>query len=239
MVKTLADCIQNRVWAGQNDAMKTSAKNERGQGAAFTLLEIIAVVAVIAILAAVLTPRVITVMARGKVNGSAHSLARLKKATTDYIVKNGSLPTRDGTGSTNAAVTTGRFDADLVAGGFTDKLFGCAVGKQSFDETALTGRIHVRCVGANAAATVAPPTANAGGDNFDLDRDPATADFTSGQKIVAAFIPGVTIGDAIELNKILDGDTNSDAGADTTGRCIYSPATGDNTTTVYIYVAHH
>jgi len=39
MVKTLADCIQNRVWAGQNDAMKTSAKNERGQGAAFTLLE--------------------------------------------------------------------------------------------------------------------------------------------------------------------------------------------------------
>src|SRR5689334_14798904 len=101
-----------------NDAMKTNRNIQRGQGAGFTLIEIIGVVAVIAILAAVLTPRVISVIARGKVNGSAQSLASLKTATTDYMVKNGSLPSRDGTGSTNGAVATGRFDADLVAGGF-------------------------------------------------------------------------------------------------------------------------
>src|SRR5499426_771830 len=94
----------------------------------FTLIEIIGVVAVIAILAAVLTPRVISVIARGKVNGTAQSLASLKTATTDYVVKNGSLPSRDGTGSTNGAVATGRFDADLVAGGFTEKLFACSIG---------------------------------------------------------------------------------------------------------------
>jgi prepilin-type N-terminal cleavage/methylation domain-containing protein len=205
----------------------------------FTLIEIIGVVAVIAILAAVLTPRVISVIARGKVNGTAQSLASLKTATTDYLVKNGSLPGRDGTGSTNAAVSAGRFDADLVAGGFTEKLFACAIGTQTFDETALSGRIHVRSLTATAGGAVTVPTATVGGSNFNLDRDVATADFTAGQRVVAAFIPGVALGDAIELNKILDGDTNAGATADIVGRCIYSAPAGDNTVTVYIYVAHY
>jgi len=217
--------------------MKTNINTRRGAG--FTLIEIIGVVAVIAILAAVLTPRVISVIARGKVNGTAQSLASLKTATTDYVVKNGSLPGRDGTGSTNGAVATGRFDADLVAGGFTEKLFACAIGAQTFDETALTGRIHVRSQSATAAASVTDPTATVGGANFNLDRDTATADFTSGQRVVSAFIPGVALGDAIELNKILDGDTNTGTTADTTGRCMYSAAGGDNTVTVYVYIAHY
>jgi type II secretory pathway pseudopilin PulG len=230
---------ESELGLGNEHAMKTTSKNKRVQAVGFTLIEIIGVVAVIAILAAVLTPRVISVIARGKVNGTAQSLASLKTATTDYIVKNGSLPSRDGTGSTNAAVAIGRFDADLVAGGFTEKLFSAAIGSQTFDESALSGRVHVRCLSATAAASVAAPTATAGGDNFNLDRDVATADFTAGQKIVAAFIPGVALGDAIELNKILDGDTNTGTTADTTGRCIYSAAAPDNTTTVYIYVAHY
>src|SRR5689334_18259567 len=217
--------------------MKTTTQARRGAG--FTLIEIIGVVAVIAILAAVLTPRVISVIARGKVNGTAQSLASLKTATTDYMVKHGSLPSRDGTGSTNGAVATGRFDADLVAGGFTEKLFACAIGAQTFDETALTGRIHVRCLTATAAASVTDPTATVGGSNFNLDRDTATADFTSGQKVVSAFIPGVALADAIELNKILDGDTNTGTAADTTARCMYSAAAVDNTVTVYVYVAHY
>src|ERR671934_1202980 len=129
------------------------------QKAGFTLIEIIGVVAIIAILAAVLTPRVIKVIARGKVNSTAQSLGSLKTATTDYIVKNGSLPLRDGTGATNAAVATGRFDADLIAGGFLEKLFSCAIGNQTFDESVLTGRIHVRTQTALSAGAVATPTA--------------------------------------------------------------------------------
>lgn len=205
----------------------------------FTLIEIIGVVAVIAILAAVLTPRVISVIARGKVNGTAQSLAGLKTATTDYIVKNGSLPSRDGTGSTNSAVATGRFDADLVAGGFTEKLFSCAIGNQTFDSSALTGRIHVRALTAGSTGAITTPTASVGGDNFDLDRDPSTADFVGNHKVVTAVIPGVAIADAIELNKILDGDTNTGTGADITGRCIYSAAASDGTVTVYVYIAHY
>lgn len=205
----------------------------------FTLIEIIGVVAVIAILAAVLTPRVVSVIARGKVSATALSLGSLKSATADYIAKNGTLPTRDGTGSTNAAVSTGRFDADLVTGGFTEKLFTVSLGTQTFDSSALTGRIHVRSQNATSSGTITTPTATAGGVNFDLDRSSSTADFTTGQMVVSAFIPGVVIADAIALNKILDGDDNVGTGADSTGRCIYSAAAVDNTVTLYIYIAHY
>ncbi len=217
-----------------NPAAKPTQRN-RG----FTLIEIIGVVAVIAILAAVLTPRVVSVIDRGKVSAAAQSLGSLKSATADYIAKNGTLPTRDGTGSTNAAVATGRFDADLVTGGFTEKLFAVAIGTQTFDSTALTSRIHVRSQTATSAGTVTAPTASVGGVNFDLDRTASSADFTSGQMVVSAFIPGVPISDAIALNKILDGDDNTGTGADTTGRCIYSAAASDNTVTVYVYIAHY
>ena len=220
--------------------MKTGIISRQFKGAkAFALIEIIGVLAVIAILAAVLTPRVISVIARGKIDSTAQSLATLKTATTDYIVKNGSLPLRDGTGATNSAVATGRFDADLLAGGFLEKLFSCAVGTQLFDQSALTGRIHVRTQTAASAAVVPAPTATVGGTNFDLDRDATTADFTASQTIVCAFIPGVAIGDAIELNRILDGDTNSGTGADIVGRCIYSAAAANNTVTVYVYIGHY
>jgi type II secretory pathway pseudopilin PulG len=206
---------------------------------AFTLIEIIGVVAVIAILAAVLTPRVVSVIARGKVNATAQSLGSLKSATADYIGKNGSVPLRAGTAATNAAVAAGRFDADLIAGGFTEKLFGCSIGTQTFDSSALSGRIHVRTLASVNAAAVAAPTATVGGDNFNLDRDTGTPDFTGGQVVVAAFIPGVAIVDAIALNRILDGDDNTGTSADTTGRCMYSVAAPDNTVTVYVYIAHY
>jgi type II secretory pathway pseudopilin PulG len=219
--------------------MQTQTRHQRSRHrAAFTLIEIIGVVAVIAILAAVLTPRVVSVIARGKVNATAQSLGSLKSATADYIAKNSSVPVRDGTGATNSAVATGRFDADLVAGGFTEKLFACSIGTQTFDASALTGRIHVRSLTATSAASVTAPTATVGGSNYNLDRDTATADFTTGQTVVSAFIPGTAIADAIALNKILDGDDNTGTSADTTGRCMYSDGAG-GTVTVYVYVAHY
>ncbi len=217
---------------------KTTTRNSTAK-AGFTLIEIIGVVAVIAILAAVLTPRVISVIARGKVSATAQSLGGLKSATADYIAKNGAIPARDGTGSTNGAVATGRFDADLVTGGFTEKLFSASIGTQTFDNSALTGRIHIRSVTGTSSGTVTTPTVTVGGVNFDLDRSTASADFTTGQMVVSAFLPGTSLTDAIALNKIIDGDDNAGTGADVTGRCIYSAAAVDNTVTVYIYVAHY
>src|SRR5262245_55836311 len=220
--------------------MRTNESNHDYRGAsAFTLIEIIGVVAVIAILAAVLTPRVVSVIARGKVNATAQSLGSLKTATADYIAKNGSVPPRAGTGSTNAAVSMGRFDSDLVAGGFLERLFACSIGSQTNDLSALTGRTHVRALTSASAAALTTPTATVGGDNFDLDRNDTTADFTTGQMVVAAFIPHASLTDAIALNKILDGDDNTGTGADITGRCIYSAVASDNTVTIYVYIAHY
>jgi len=212
--------------------------NGNRKNPAFTLIEIIGVVAVIAILAAVLTPRVVSVIARGKVNATAQSLGSLKSATADYIGKNGTVPLRAGTGATNAAIAAGRFDADLIAGGFTEKLFSCSVGNQLFDSSALTGRTHVRTKTAVSAAAVGVIDTTTAGDNFNLDRDATTADFTAGQTVVTAFIPGVALADAIALNKILDGDDNVGTASDITGRCMYSDGTG-GTVTVYVYVAHY
>lgn len=205
----------------------------------FTLIEIIGVLAVIAVLAALVTPKVFEVIARGKINSTALAYNTVRTATTDYFAQNGVFPVRDGTGSTNAAVATGRFDADLVAGGFLDKLFSCAIGWQTNSGTAaLTGRTHVRSLTGLSSALVAAPTATSGGDNFDLDRNSATADFTTAQNIVSLFVPGVALTDAIALNRIIDGDQNTGAGADTIGRCIYSAASG-GVVTVYVYVAHY
>jgi general secretion pathway protein G len=205
---------------------------------AFTLIEIIGVLAVIAVLAALLTPKVFDVIARGKINSTALAYNTLKTAATDYFAKNGSFPIRDGTGATNAAVVTGRFDADLVSGGFMERLFSCAVGWQTNSATALTGRTHVRSLTAVSSGTITAPTATVGGDNYDLDRDASTADFTTSQHVVSLFIPGVALSDAIALNKIMDGDDNTGSGADSVGKCMYSAASG-GLVTVYIYVAHY
>jgi prepilin-type N-terminal cleavage/methylation domain-containing protein len=204
----------------------------------FTLIEIIGVLAVIAVLAALLTPKVFEVIARGKINSTALGYNTVRTAVTDYFAQNGAFPVRDGTGSTNAAVATGRFDADLVAGGFLDKMFSCAIGWQTNSGgVALTGRTHVRSLTGVSAAVVTAPTATTGGDNFDLDRNSGTSDFTT-QNIVSLFIPGVALTDAIALNKIIDGDENSGTGADIVGRCIYS-APVNGLVTAYVYVAHY
>jgi prepilin-type N-terminal cleavage/methylation domain-containing protein len=206
--------------------MKTIPSRRAGlQG--LTLIEMIGVLAIIAVLAAILAPKVFTAVAYN----------HLKTACVDYYAKSGSFPLRDGTGSTNAAIATGRFDADLLAGSFLERLFSCSVGSQLNDLSTLTGRTHVRSLTAVSNATVSV-TATTGGDNFDLDGNASTADFTSANTVVSVFIPGVVVIDAVELNKLIDRATNTDTtAADVSGRCLYSTPSG-GTTTVYIYVAH-
>ena len=205
---------------------------------AFTLVEIVGVVALIAILAAILTPRVVSVISRGKINATADSLAGLRTATMDYLGVHSTLPARLGTGATNAAVADGRFDADLVAAGFLEKLFTTSLGDPTFDDSSLMRRTHVRCLTGGMESSVPAPDTFSGGTDFDLDRDPATVDTPNSSMVVSAFIPKVRIDDAIALNKVIDGDLNPAGTYDRTGRCIYSQPSSDGTVTVYVYITH-
>ena len=86
---------------------------------------------------------------------------------------------------------------------------------------------------------VSRPNASSGGNNYDIDRDDTTADFTAAHTIVTAFIPEVALVDAIALNKQIDGDANTPSTSDVLGRCIYSAPNKDNKVTVYVYIAHY
>jgi prepilin-type N-terminal cleavage/methylation domain-containing protein len=203
----------------------------------FTLIELIGTLAIIGILVGVLLPRVISATARSKVSSTAASLNTVKTAAADYFGKNGLFPLRSGTDGTNGAVATGRFDADLLSGGFLEKLFTCAIGTQVHDSSALYTRTHVRSVTAVANGTVTI-SSTTGGDNFDLDSSTSTADFTTANTIISIMIPGVATVDAIELNRVIDGESVDGSAANLTGRCIFStPSSG--TTTVFLYVTHH
>ena len=212
--------------------MKILQKNRRS---AFTLIEMIGVIAIISILAAVLVPKVQNAIARSKVSGTALVFNTLKTAVTDYYSRSNSFPLRAGTGAANTATATGRFDADLVAAGLLDKLVSTPIGSTA-TAGALTTRPHVRVLTALVAGTP-NPTAGAGGNNFDVDSNTATSDFTAGQTVVSLMIPQVSISDAILLNLIIDNTINTGAAADRVGRCIYSAVAG-GTTTVYLYLGH-
>lgn len=207
--------------------------NSRG---AFTLVEMIGVLAIIGILASVLVPKVMDAVARSKVSGTALVYNTLRTASVDYYSKSNTFPVRNGTGTADTAVAAGRFDADLLAGAYIDKLVNVPIGTTT-TTGALTTRTHVRTRTAVSSGTVTVTAANSG-NNFDLDDNPATADFTAGQVVVCLMIPGVSIKDAINLNGLIDNVSNAGTAADISGRCIYTAAAANGTVTVYLYIGH-
>ncbi len=213
----------------------------RARWAGFTLVEVIGVVALVAVLAAVLLPRVTSLMSRGKVNATAQALVSLRTATDNYLAVNSAFPFRLGTGLTNGPAREGRFDADLVAEGFTEQLFTCPIGSQSTEATSsLSKRVHIRSTQVSGdPTTITALSSVSGGTYFDLDRNPANVDMTSPQMVVTAFIPEVPIAEAIALNRLIDGDSNSGTAADYVGRCLYSSINNTFRVTVFVYISHH
>jgi len=225
-----------------------SQRRGRNRRDAFTLVEIIGVVAVIAILAAVLTPRVVEVIARSRVSGTAQSLGSLQSAVTGYIVVSNSLPQRLGYEVSNTATPGGRFDTDLLRSGLVERLFASPIGSQLAQSSAGTGctpgvpqtttalllRPHIRSA-PGGAASLTPVAVAITEVNFDLDRN-GSGDFPSTAMIAFAYIPQVRVVDALGLNRIIDGETLTAGVEDTAGRCISSAVGTNNTVTVYVYL---
>ena len=137
----------------------------------------------------------------------------------------------------DTAIAAGRFDADLVIGGFIDRLVSVPLGSL-LTSGALTARTHVRSRTAQVSGTVTVTAANSG-NNYDLDNNTTTADFSTGVTIVSLMVPGVPLKDAIALNLLIDNVSNNGTiTSDNTGRCIYSAPAGNGTVTVYLYIAH-
>lgn len=237
---------------GQRAANAARLATRQGRVTAFTLIEVIGVMAVIAILAAVLVPRVLGAIQRGKVSSAAQSLGGLKSAITEYLVRSNAVPSRLGYDATNAATLGGRFDADLVQAGLTDRLFAPAIGLQTNESasgfsctapttsstlTALLQRSHVRSA-PGGAASLTPVSTSISAVNFDLDRN-GSGDFAATRMVIYAYIPGVGIADATLLNQVLDGDTPSAGAAELRGRCIQSAPDANNMVTIYVHLGHY
>ncbi len=199
----------------------------------FTLVEMIGVLAVIAILAAMLIPKIFSVINNACIEITVTAINTIKQAAADSFSKYGAL-TSDGTGAilrTNAAALADPgwvdFGSALLGQGFIDKPFAVKIGNQS------TGtKVQIRLIVTTAiSATTA---------NYDLDGN-AALDTSNGQLVVECAIAGVTAQECKDIKDIIDGTTLgavSVGSAATVGRVKYGTITAGQTGTALIYITH-
>lgn len=192
------------------------------EGAAFTLLEIIGVLAIISVLAALLLPRIFAAMDSARVNHAALSIDTLKTASAQHVVKFGQLAV-DGTYTPASPIlldgTDGRalqFDRVLLGEQLIDSPFSVRVG----DRIVGPANTRIQMFAAVPPGTVADGTNAA----FDLDAT-GPANDASGAAVLVAVITGVSLEDARQLNRVLDGSSSNlgedAAGNDYAGRVKY------------------
>ena len=189
----------------------------------FTLIEMVGVLAVIAILAALLVPKIFAAINDSRFSSSVASINSVKTASMDYFGKKGNF---------GAAAVAGAFDSELVKENCLERPLACKVAETS--AKALVTPI----VAANDPAGV--------GGAYTLTGD--ALDKITGGQVVEIELAGVTIEDAWELSRRIDGEpasglTNANDAAgrvaiDTKGRVTYVAALAGATTTVFIYIAH-
>ena len=222
--------------------MKLHAKNNRKLGA-FTLIEMIGVLAVIAILAAVLIPKVFEAINNSRINNAAMSCQTIKTALANHYAKYGSIP-YDGSLATPAPITAlpyTTFDTVLLKEQLTDKLFDTKISTANDGAGGQTSIQLINLTGAKTTDTIASAAAAFAKGEFNLDGDAGALNDCTGSCTAVAVLTGVTMGDAWNLSKRIDGDGMSQPDATTAdlkGRVIYDVAGAAGTTTVYIYLTH-
>jgi prepilin-type N-terminal cleavage/methylation domain-containing protein len=198
---------------------------------AFTLIEMIGVLAVIAILAALLIPKIFEAINNARINNACITLGTVKTALADHYAKYGSLLNANGVAITTVAVGAPYADFDgkaLLAEGFIDKPFAVKIADAANADIQL------------AASEVAVGSAvNVAKTSYDLDGD-GLDDIGASSTVVQAVMSNVTVADALELSKRLDGDAMSEPDTtktDKKGRVVYdTPVSG--LVTVKVYLTH-
>ena len=192
----------------------------------FTLIEMVGVLAVIAILAALLVPKIFAAINDSRFSNTVASINSCKTATMDYFGKKSNFPT---------TVPPNTFDMDLVKENCLERPLACKLAETSAAAEVVT---LTPCAALADVITLA----GAGG-NYALDG----ATPLKGGQVVQIKLVGVTIEDARELSRRIDGEagavvplTNAEGAvtADTLGRVTYAAAAAGTVTTVFIYIAH-
>lgn len=248
--------------------MQLKNKSPKRTGA-FTLVEMIGVLAIIAILTALLIPKIFQVINDAKISNALVSYNSVKAATAAHYGKWGGFRTATGTAYVAADYPVSDWDQILITGGYLETPFAVKVGNGLQGDASEDGTVDpatdgssIRIVdisGLDSTTDVVIAGDGATGGTYRLAASVAAGTGLStapivdvtGSYLVEAVIPGVSLQDAIELNRRIDGDGGgfgqqawssdgaaaSDITADFTGRVKWQQgASGD--VTVYMYLAH-
>lgn len=197
---------------------------------AFSLVEMIGVLAVVAILASLLLPRLFDAIELAQVTTAVSTLMTMKNATMTYYGKYGRFGTETGAtiSLTNDVAALDWGTQVLLRGGYVEKVFQTPVAQ--------TAVVRLRSI---VSSTTAPTASNTA---YNLDGlDPNLNDSRDGRWVVEAYLTGVSVPNAIELNLRIDGAPSTLADdltnrRDTQGRVKFD-ASGP-VSDVLVYLAH-
>ncbi|MGC8990339.1 MAG: type II secretion system protein [Verrucomicrobiia bacterium] len=210
--------------------MKIQTSNRSG---GFTLIEMVGVLAIIAILSALLVPRIFSAINESRINGAIVSINSAKSAAVAYYGKYGKF---GGYGGADLTTTNADWDLVLLQEELLEKPFETKISNLSS-----TNAHQIQLV-AGLSATTAATDVNAAYNLDNNSTSPNPANDASGKWVVQAYIQGVNIDDAIELNNRIDGDLDpvqkGSTSANTLGRVKYTAPASDNTVDVRVYLAH-
>ncbi len=219
--------------------MKVRIQKSKALQRGFTLVEMIGVLAIVAILGSLLMPRVFNAINRAKINSSAMVLNTMKAAVTEAYSEKGQFTLADGSAVTVANLPLD-YDADvLLPKQYINQQFSCRIGVDD------SSKEHQILMAKPAAGSVDGVSVA-----WDLDGDQTGADsdgdgspdqfndIATHQFAVYAYIPNVSIKDAIDLSNVVDGSDLSvadETASDAIGRVIYAAPAG-GTTDVMVYL---
>jgi prepilin-type N-terminal cleavage/methylation domain-containing protein len=221
-------------------------KTTKARTGGFTLVEMIGVLAIIAILTSLLIPKIFQVINDAKISNALVSYNSAKAAAAAHYGKWGGF--REANGTAISSYPREDWDDVLVSGGYLETPFAVKIGN---GQQGATSGSRLRVVDISSLTSSSSVTA---GDSdtsgsYCLTENTNTTSVphvdTTGSYLVEAVIPGVSIQDAVELNRRIDGAAagfgqqtwTNNVTADFTGRVKWQKGSGGEAT-VYMYIAH-